>query len=197
MLAEEEAPQRNGGLEEAEDEDAAGWDMGEDEALEAGEDFVNVEAADAGAGSSEAELWTRNSPIAADHVAGGSFETAMNLLSRQIGAINFKPLEPRFEEIYLASRTYLPANASLPPLINYVRRTLKEKSSSKLLPLIPRDMESIQTNEVQTGKQRMQKNQLEDGIQSFKNALYLTMVNAVSSQAQQEEVRIAHRIRNK
>jgi len=188
FFAAEEAPERNGGLEEAEDEDAAGWDMGDDEVPEADEDFVNVEAAEAGAGSSEAELWTRNSPIAADHVAGGSYESAMNLLNRQVGAVNFKPLESRFEEIFLASRTFLPANASLPPLVNYVRRTLKDTTSNKVLPMIPRDIESIQTNELQTGKQRMQKNQLEEGVQAFRKALHLAMVNAVPSQSQVEEV---------
>ncbi|KAK3079402.1 hypothetical protein LTS18_004943, partial [Coniosporium uncinatum] len=43
---------RNGHLEEAEeDEDAAGWDMGDDVDVEGEADFVNVEAAEAGAGS--------------------------------------------------------------------------------------------------------------------------------------------------
>jgi hypothetical protein len=34
--------------------------------LEEEVDFVNVESAEAGAGSSEADLWARNSPLAAD-----------------------------------------------------------------------------------------------------------------------------------
>src|SRR5690348_4692796 len=87
-----------------EDEDAAGWDMGEDIVAEVEEGFVNVESADAGgAGSSEADLWARNSPLAVDHVAGGSFETAMQLLNRQVGAVNLAPLKPRFLEVYQAS----------------------------------------------------------------------------------------------
>src|SRR5437868_1782870 len=78
--------------------------------------FVYVESTDAGgAGSSEADLWARNSPIAADHVAAGSFESAMNLLNRQVGAVNFAPLKPRFMEVYSATKTYLPASPGLPP----------------------------------------------------------------------------------
>ena len=191
LLAEEVA-QGNGHLEEAEDDDAAeGWDMGDDAVPEAEEDFVNVESVEAGAGSSEADLWTRNSPLAADHAAGGSFDTAMNLLSRQIGAVNFKPLEDRFMEIYQATRTFLPANSGMPPLVNYVRRTLNETDSRKILPLIPRDLESVQAGEIAAGKTAMKGNKLEEGVVAFKKTLLLLMVNAVTSQAQVQEAQAA------
>ena len=192
LLGEEEAPQGNGTLEEPDDEDAAaGWDMGDDAVPEAEEDFVNVESAEAGAGSSEADLWARNSPLAADHAAGGSFDTAMNLLSRQIGAVNFQPLEDRFMEVYQASRTFLPANAGMPPLVNYVRRTLNETDSRKVLPMIPRDLESIQASEMTAGKNAMKANKLEDGVPSFKKGMHLLMVNAATSQAQVQEAQQA------
>jgi len=186
--AETAAVEGTGALGEGEDEDAAGWDMGDDSIPEVEDDFVNVESADAGVGSSEADLWARNSPVAADHVAAGSYESAMNLLNRQVGAVNFKPLQARFEEIYSASRTFLPANPNLPPLVNYVRRTLKETDPRKVLPIIPRDIESIAATELVQGKQHMQKNKLEDGLQCFKKILYLMLVNAVTSQSQVEEV---------
>lgn len=183
LLAEEDASGGNGQLDDGEDDDAAaGWDMGDDAVPEVEEDFVNVETADAGAGSSEADLWTRNSPLAADHAAGGSFDTAMNLLNRQIGAVNFTPLEDRFMEIYAVSRTFLPASSGMPPLVNYVRRTLMETDSRKILPLIPRDLESIQVGELVAGKMAMKSNKLEDGVVAFKKTLHLLMVNAVSSQ---------------
>jgi coatomer protein complex subunit alpha (xenin) len=180
---------QNGDLDDEEDEgDAEGWDMGEDVEAEAESDFVNVEAAEAGAGSSEADLWARNSPIAADHVAAGSYESAMQLLNRQVGAVNFKPLQWRFAEIYQASRTFLPANPGLPPLINYVRRTVNETDSRKLLPLIPRDLESIIATEFAAGKTQMRTNKLEEGLASFKKILHLLLLNAVSSAAEVNEV---------
>ncbi|KXT10334.1 hypothetical protein AC579_1033 [Pseudocercospora musae] len=189
FLAEETAAAVNGGLDDAgDDEDAAdGWDMGEELIPEVEEDFVNVESAEAGAGSSEADLWARNSPLAADHAAAGSFDTAMNLLNRQVGAVNFKPLEPRFMEIYQATRTYLPANSGMPPLVNYVRRTLNDTDSRKILPLITRDVESVLAEEIRKGKESMQSNKLEEGVVFFKKALLLLMVNAVSSQSQAQE----------
>lgn len=177
-------------LEEADDdEDAAGWDMGDDIVPEVESDFVNVESAEAGAGSSEADLWARNSPLAADHVAGGSFETAMQLLNRQVGAVNFEPLKPRFLEIYEASKTYLPASVGLPPIINYVRRTIDETDTRKVLPIIPRDIESLATNDLQRGYDAMRTNKLDDGARIFRGILHALLVNAVSTASEVEEAK--------
>ena len=188
-LLEPDAAEQAGGIDEAEEEgDAEGWDMGEDVEAEAADDFVNVEATEAGAGGSEADLWARNSPVAADHAASGSIETAMQLLSRQIGAVNFKPLQWRFEEIYMASRTFLPASPGLAPLVNYMRRTVKETNSRHILPLIPRDLESITSAEFQTGKTQMRTNKLEEGLVTFRRILQALMLNAVSSPTEVTEV---------
>lgn len=176
-------------LAEEEEEDAGGWDMGDDINVETESDFVNVDSAEAGAGSCESDLWARNSPIAADHVAGGSFETAMQLLNRQVGAVNFAPLKPRFLEIYQASKTYLPANGGLPPLVNYVRRTVDETDPRKVLPIIPRDVEMIASNDLQEGYGAMRSNKLDEGLKTFKRILHSLMVNAVSTQQQATEAK--------
>ncbi|KAI9098808.1 coatomer WD associated region-domain-containing protein [Phlyctochytrium arcticum] len=96
-----------------------------------GEGFVPPNA-----GTSFSDQWARSSALAADHVAAGSFETAMQLLNRQIGAVNFTALKPLFMNIYQSSRTYMPANASLPPL----SLPLTRKSSNNL-PHIPYTLE--------------------------------------------------------
>jgi coatomer protein complex subunit alpha (xenin) len=185
---EEEGTKRNGTLIDAdEEEDAAGWDMGDDIVPEVESDFVNVDSAEAG--SSEAELWARNSPIAADHVAGGSFETAMQLLNRQLGAVNFAPLKPRFLEIYQTTKTYLPASAGLPPLINYIRRNVDETDPRKVLPIIPRDIESLATNDLQRGYTAMRTNKLQDGATIFEGILHALLVNAVANASEVEEAK--------
>lgn len=181
---------RGGGLTEDDDEDAAGWDMGDDEVPEVDGDFVNVDSAEAGgAGSSEADLWARNSPLAADHVAGGSFESAMQLLNRQVGVVNFAPLKPRFLEVYRSSKSFLPASSGLPALVNYVRRTIDETDPRQVLPIIPRDLEHLATNDLQKGYDSMKANKLEDGIGIFKGILHAILVNAVSSEAEVAEAR--------
>lgn len=187
----EDAAAKNGALPDAdEEEDAAGWDMGEDIVPEADSDFVNVETTDAGgAGSSEADLWARNSPLAVDHVAGGSFETAMQLLNRQVGAVNFAPLKPRFLEVYQASKTFLPASVGLPPLVNYVRRTVDETDPRKVLPIIPRDLESLAATDLQRGYDCMKGNKLEDGLKIFKSILHAVLINAVSNESEVAEAK--------
>lgn len=186
---EEEEATHEGGLGEEEDEDAAGWDMGDDINVEAESDFVNVESADAGAGGSEADTWTRNSALAADHVAAGSFDSAMQMLNRQLGAVNFQPLKPRFLEVYSASRTYLPATPGLPALINYVRRNVEETDPRKVVPIIPKDLESIAAVDLQEGYTAMRSNKLEDGLKTFKRILHALMVNVVQSQQQVAEAK--------
>ena len=180
---------RGNGLEgdgDDDDDDAAeGWAMGDDTAPETDDDFVNVENPEtAASGGSEADLWTRHSPLAADHAAGGSFDTAMNLLNRQVGAVNFAPLQDRFLEIYRATRTFLPATPDMPPLVNYVRRTPDASSAGRrVLPRIPRDIASVQTGELAAGKAAMKANRLDDAVAAFRRALHLLLVNAAASTA--------------
>lgn len=189
-LAEEDAgAKRNGAMDVDEEEDVGGWDMGDDIVPEVESELVNVESADSGAGSSEADLWARNSPIAADHIAAGSFESAMNLLNRQVGAVNFAPLKPRFMEIYSATKTYLPAGAGLPPLVNYIRRTLDETDPRKVLPIIPRDLENLASNDLQQGYDSMRSNKLEDGVRIFRGILHAILTNVVSSESEVAEAK--------
>jgi len=191
------AAEKNGLAAEDEADAGEGWDMGDDIGLDTAgndSDFVNVDNPDAsvdaaGPGSSEADIWSRNSPLAADHVAAGSFESAMQLLNRQVGAVNFAPLKPRFLEIYQASKTYLPANTGLPPILNYVRRTPEETDSRKLLPFIPQSLETLSTVDLQEGYTSMRTNKLENGVEVFRNILQSLLVNAVTSQAQVDEAK--------
>jgi coatomer subunit alpha len=176
-------------LGDKEEEEAAGWDMGDEANVVDESDFVSVESPEAGVGSSEADLWARNSPLAADHVAAGAFDSAMQLLNRQVGAVNFAPLKERFLEIYKASRTYLPAAAGLPPLKNYVRRTVDETDSRKMLPAIPRDLETVVNLDLQEGYTAMRSNKLEDGVKIFKRILHTLLVNTVSSENEVEQAK--------
>jgi coatomer protein complex subunit alpha (xenin) len=69
------------------DPEEGGWELDADggefqDAVEGEEAAVDVEeelGAGATPGPSEPELWVRNSPLAVDHVAAGSFETAMQV----------------------------------------------------------------------------------------------------------------------
>jgi coatomer protein complex subunit alpha (xenin) len=64
----------------AAEEEEGGWDLeeDEDEAAQTAEEGQEEEVV-GGPGVSEVEFWVRNSPFAADHIAAGSFETAMQV----------------------------------------------------------------------------------------------------------------------
>jgi coatomer protein complex subunit alpha (xenin) len=91
--------------------------------------------------------------------------------------------------IYQASRTYLPASVGLPPLINYVRRTVDETDPQKVLPLIPQDIESIAADDLQKGYDAVRSNRLEDAAAIFKKMLHCLLVNAVSTASEVNEAK--------
>lgn len=179
MVDDEFAPKDN----DAEfEEDGGGWDI-DDELLDVDdEDEVDVvQDAAAASGVSEADLWVRNSPVAADHVAAGSFESAMQLLNRQAGVVDFAPLKPRFLEVYQASRAYLPGNEGMPSVITYIRRTKTETAPNKLLPIVPRTLSHLTTVDLQEAYKLVRTNHLEEAVTKFREILYDLVVSAVET----------------
>lgn len=63
----------------AAEEEEGGWDLEEEEEEAQTAEEEQEEEVVGGPGISEVEFWVRNSPFAADHVAAGSFETAMQV----------------------------------------------------------------------------------------------------------------------
>ena len=124
--------------------------------------------------------------MAADHIAAGSFETAMQLLNRQVGAVNFEPLKPKFMQIYQASRTFLAANPGLPPLELYVRRDQDDKSRS--LPRLPWDYEKIKTVQMREALKLVTANKVEEAISSLREILHTLLLFAASSKAEADDV---------
>ncbi|BFZ60889.1 hypothetical protein YB2330_001941 [Saitoella coloradoensis] len=175
---------------EGDEDEEGGWDMGDDDiVLEAPEEEqVAEDVGPSQPGTSEADLWVRNSPLAADHVAAGSFESAMQLLNRQIGAVNFEPLKPRFMAIFQASKTYLPAGAGLPSLENHVRRNPDETDPRKILPVIPRDLSAVTRDELQEAYKLVKANNIGEAVTLFRTILHTLLLTAVSSQSEAEEL---------
>lgn len=136
-------------------------------------------------GVSEVDLWSKNSPLAADHIAAGSFESAAQILNRQLGITNFAPLKSRFMEIYQASKLYLPATDALPSLPYYIRRDIDEDNFLKSLPVIP-GFDQIKPS-VQEGYRAVIQNKPELVISSFRYVLYLIATIAVTKQNEVEE----------
>jgi hypothetical protein len=59
----------------------------------------------------------------------------------------------------------------------------------KVLPTIPRDIESLATNDLQKGYTAMRTNKLQDGERIFQGILHALLVNAVSTASEVEEAK--------
>ncbi|EKM58105.1 uncharacterized protein PHACADRAFT_252139 [Phanerochaete carnosa HHB-10118-sp] len=174
--------------------EADGWDLDagaeEAEAEEAPEEAE--ESAELGPGASpgpgEPELWTRNSPFAGDHVAAGSFETAMQLLHRQFGVANFEELKPLFVAAYRSVHVYLSPVASLPPLQLHVRRNPSESAPSRVLPAAIYTITAIRA-EMSEGFRAVSGNRLPEAQVAFRAALQHLLLVPVSSDSEAKEWR--------
>ncbi|WBW72142.1 coatomer alpha subunit Cop1 [Schizosaccharomyces osmophilus] len=139
-------------------------------------------------GANEIHLWLKNSPLAADHIAAGDFESAMKLLGRQVGAVNFAPLKSRFLEIYAASRAYVPAVDGLDPLTVYVRRNGESAERNQALPFIPRNLESIKNNELNEAYRLVKANKISEAKDACLNIIYLLITSVANTQKEAEEI---------
>ncbi|MBW0521507.1 hypothetical protein O181_061222 [Austropuccinia psidii MF-1] len=139
-------------------------------------------------GVQETELWVKNSPLAADHVAAGSFETAMQLLNRQVGAVEFGPLKPLFLSTYQASRAYLTAAASLPPLEVYLRRDPEDVNPRNVLPVVARSLESITRNEVKAAYAHFRKAEFNEASAKFRQILQSLLLVVTKDEAELNEL---------
>jgi len=190
--AAEDRPLDKHEAEEAEDAWGVGGDEEEAEVLaEDGEVEAPGEEDLGGAivpGISESELWVRNSPLAADHVAAGSFETAMGLLNRQVGIVNFAPLKPLFLSVYRSSRLWLPAAPSLPPLEIPLRRNIDSSEPRNVLPVVSLSLQSITAGELRAAYTAFQKAKFVDAVSIFRSILQSLLLVVTSSPAQAAEV---------
>lgn len=169
-------------------QDDGEWGFGEDD-LDI-EDVVD--SADAGnselentSGVSELDFWVRNSPIAADHIAAGSFETAAQMLNRQAGISNFAPLKERFLNVYRSSKLYLGATEGLPSLPYYIRRDVDVDNYRNALPLVP-GYDTLRPS-LQEAYKAIKANKLENAVGLFREILYTILTLSVANEEQADE----------
>lgn len=167
-------------------EEDGGWDFG-DEDLEIDEEFEETDL-EVSAGVPEGELsyWVRNSKVAAGYVAAGAFDTAAQLLNRQVGVVNFEPLRPRFLQVYESSKLYLPSSEGIPSIKTFIRSDVEEDDITKVLPLIP-GFEDI-SKVINEGFALFRGNKLEEAIAAFKQVIYIITVIAVDNKEDEEKV---------
>lgn len=112
----------------------------------------------------------------------------IQLLNRQVGAVHFAPLKPLFLSTYEASRIYLPAGASLPPLEVYLRRDPDDVEPRSFLPAASRSVASINANELKTAYAQFRKAEFSEAAATFRTILQSLLLVVASSDAEAKEV---------
>lgn len=169
--------------EEEEDDDDESDDESDEDEDESGEEGVISK------GVSEAQSWVRNSPLAADHIAAGSFDTAMKLLKNQVGAVNFAPLRPLFLSLYQSSKLYLPGAASLPDLEIPLRRNRDHAEPRSILPVTLLSLQTITSGELRSAYSAFQKAKFAEAAAIFRSILHSLLFVVTTTPAQAVEVR--------
>ncbi len=97
-------------------------------------------------GTSVPSYWVQNSTVAGDHVAAGSYETAMQLLNRQIGIVNFSPLKAAFSAAFQGARVSTPTLPSAPAISVFLTRNDRDAPPPKerTLPAVVASLAALQ-----------------------------------------------------
>lgn len=170
----------------APDADEEGMEIEEEDEIEEFEDDDMSKPLSAGV--HESDLWTRNSPLAADHVAAGSFESAMGLLNRQVGVVDFAPLKPLFLSLFRSSRLYLPGAPSLPPLEIMLRRNTDHNEPRSVLPAASLTLAAITAGQLRAAYAAFQKAKFAEAATIFRSILHSLLLVVTSTPSQAAEV---------
>jgi coatomer protein complex subunit alpha (xenin) len=80
--------------------------------------------------------WSGESSHSSDHFAGGSVQTALDLLNRQIAAVNFAPMRQKAMNLQIGATAFLPGMPLAPSNRSYLCRQTGKSASGKALPAI-------------------------------------------------------------
>ncbi|KAI8339598.1 coatomer protein alpha subunit [Chlamydoabsidia padenii] len=176
------------------DEEGGGWGLDDDDIKGDIDAEISRAAAKESAdfvpptfGTSESAQWIQNSPLAADHIATGSFESAMQTLNRQAGIVNFEPLKNHFLSIYESSRAYLSPMASNPPLQFHLRRQPNESTIRTSLPPALYNVDNL-SRMLQVGYRLFSSGRLAAISVQFKTVLHAALFTVASDQKEADEV---------
>lgn len=77
------------------------------------------------------QFWTQNSSLAADHIAAGSFESAMAMLNKQIGVVDFAAFKPFFMAVYHNAQSCMTGMTNVPGIPYCINRNWKDAGAGE------------------------------------------------------------------
>ncbi len=137
-------------------------------------------------GTSINDIWVRNSTLAVDHVAAGSFDSAMQMLNRQVGAVNFAPLKPLFMTIYSSAHSYISGFPAVGPLSFNIHRT-QEGDPRKFLPALAIDLHKL-IDRLQEAYGATTAGRFADAVTLFRTILHSVLFVVATKKSELDEI---------
>lgn len=170
-----------------------GWD---DDDLDLGDDDLDVPLPPKASGDDDlfsaphagpnlAAQWVSNSSHAADHAAAGSMETSLQLLNRQIAAVNFGPLKSRFTGVFIGATSSLPGLPLATPMSVPLQRS--QASDAKRLPLICMKHSTL-VEVLKTAYKAFHQGKIAESLESFRQIVHSIPLVVTSSRSEANEV---------
>ena len=136
------------------------------------------------------QIWTQRSSLAAEHAAAGNFDTAMRLLSRQLGIRNFAPLRSMFLDLHSGSHTYLRAFSTTPVISLAVERGWNESASPNVRgpPALVFNFSQLE-EKLKTGYKATTSGKFTEALRLFLSVLHTIPLIVVESRREVDEVK--------
>jgi coatomer protein complex subunit alpha (xenin) len=136
------------------------------------------------------QIWTQKSSLAGEHAAAGNFDTAMRLLSRQLGIRNFAPLKALFLDAHMGSHTFLRAFASAPVIPVAVEKGWSETASPNVRgpPALVFSFSQMD-DKLKAAYKATTEGKFPEALRQFLNILYTIPLLVVDSRREVDEVK--------
>ncbi|KAM7264739.1 hypothetical protein ACFE04_002422 [Oxalis oulophora] len=135
------------------------------------------------------QIWIQRSSLAAEQAAAGNFETAMRLLTRQLGIKNFSILKSMFLDLYNGSHNYLPFS-SFSEIVLAVERGWTESSppGARGTPALVFNLSQLE-EKLKTGYKATTTGKLAEALRIFLTILHTIPLIVVESRREVDDVK--------
>jgi coatomer protein complex subunit alpha (xenin) len=137
------------------------------------------------------QKWAQKCNLVAEHAAAGSFDTAMRMLDRQLGIVDFAPLKQYFLDLAAGSHASFPtyggfARLSVPLESDW--EVEKTGSTGGSTPLGIYSLESLQT-QLKMAYKLVTGGKFADALQAFTKLLYVSPFLIVQTHQEEDDVK--------
>ncbi|KAF8399255.1 hypothetical protein HHK36_015120 [Tetracentron sinense] len=182
--------------EENEGNDEGGWELEDLELLPEGDTPKTTTNSHSSVfiaptpGMPVTQVWIQKSSLAGEHASAGNFDTAMHLLSRQLGVKNFAPLKSIFIDLYMGSHSYLRAFALAPVIPLAIEKGLSESArpTVRSSPAIVYEFSQLD-DKLRTAYKVTTDGKFVEALRLFLNILHIIPLIVVHSRREVDEVK--------